>query len=322
MEPQATTPSQPPVGDPQPEDISLSDLWGMLVEGRMTIILVTVVTTLVAISYALLATPVYRAELIMVPAEREQGGSALSSLAGQFGGAAGLLGINIGGDSRQATQTALAILESRQFVRQFIIDENLMPALFADRWDEEKLEWKRSGFLARRKSAVRGLVNSDTESLSADGAPSIWAAYRLIKGGILGIEHDQSSGLITLTIEWHEPQLAADWANSVVDHVNDVIRRQDIEEAEKSIVFLKKQLAETLPYDIEQAFYGLLKEQTKVMMLADSRSGYAFKVIDPAVKPETRIRPARTMIVALGFFLGLIIGALVAVGGKGAGNRI
>jgi len=67
--------NQPPVvSNPPPyayypaeDEISLADLWDVLVKRRKVLLAVTAVATVGAVLYALLATPVYRAEVVFLP---------------------------------------------------------------------------------------------------------------------------------------------------------------------------------------------------------------------------------------------------------------
>jgi len=67
--------NQPPVvNNPPPyayypaeDEISLADLWGVLVKRRVTLFGVTAVATIGAVLYALSITPVYRAEVVFLP---------------------------------------------------------------------------------------------------------------------------------------------------------------------------------------------------------------------------------------------------------------
>ena len=52
---------------PAEDEISLADLWGVLVKRRKVLLAVTAVATVGAVLYALLATPVYRAEVVFLP---------------------------------------------------------------------------------------------------------------------------------------------------------------------------------------------------------------------------------------------------------------
>ncbi len=101
---------------------------------------ITGLVTLLSVAVALLITPVYRAEVLMVPVTSESVDN-LSNLAGQFGGLTSLMGIDLIGQRGKAAE-AVATLTSRSFAVQFIDEENLLPILFADQWDSENEQWQ------------------------------------------------------------------------------------------------------------------------------------------------------------------------------------
>jgi len=49
------------------------------------------------------------------------------------------------------------------------------------------------------------------------------------------------------------------------------------------------------------------------MMLAKATPEYLFKTIDPAVVPELRVKPNRSLIAALGVLLGGMLGVLLVL---------
>ena len=63
---------------------------------------------------------------------------------------------------------------------------------------------------------------------------------------------------------------------------------------------------------MQRVFYDLIESQTRISMLADVREEYVFQVVDPAVVPDQRIAPKRSLIAVLGTMLGAML-ALVAV---------
>ena len=75
MDGEKTENNQPPVvSNPPPyayypaeDEISLADLWGVLVKRRKVLLAVTAMVTIGTVLYALLATPVYRAEVVFLP---------------------------------------------------------------------------------------------------------------------------------------------------------------------------------------------------------------------------------------------------------------
>ena len=76
--------------------------------------------------------------------------------------------------------------------------------------------------------------------------------------------------------------------NKLVEDVNDFVRKQDVQQATKSINYLQEQAATTPLTDLRAMFYELIQSQIETMMLAEARTEYVFKVIDPAIAPELR----------------------------------
>jgi uncharacterized protein involved in exopolysaccharide biosynthesis len=58
--------------------------------------------------------------------------------------------------------------------------------------------------------------------------------------------------------------------------------------------------------------YTLIENETKTLMLANARAEYAFTVVDPAVPPERKISPHRSIYVLFGSFVGAAVGLFVA----------
>ena len=65
-------------------------------------------------------------------------GGALRS---QFGGLAALAGVDLGSGGGRKDES-IATLSSLGFARDFIVAENLLPVLFADKWDAAANRWR------------------------------------------------------------------------------------------------------------------------------------------------------------------------------------
>src|SRR5688572_11209615 len=139
---------------------------------RWWIVLSVVLFTAAFASYAFHARPIFRATTIMVPAGNEQGGlgASLSGALGQLGGLASLAGIGLGSSTAEVEE-ALAVLRSREFTEAFITDNNLMPVLFADRWDATAKRWK-----------------------SADDPPTLARGYKFFNTSIRTVTRDKRTG--------------------------------------------------------------------------------------------------------------------------------
>ncbi len=258
------------------DSIDLLALWRVLAQYKRVLLSVFLLGMLLAAGFAFLSTPIYRAELVMAPSAEEESGG-LSSLAGQFGGLASLAGVNLGGGGN-GVDRVLATLKSRVFLVPFLQQEKIVP-LFA-------------------------------QGLSSE-TPSTLDVYETFSEDVLDIRKDNKTGLMTLGVEWRDPVLAAHWANTLVARLNEHQRQAAIKEAQQSIDYLNQQLSKTSVVDMQQAIYRLIESQTRVIMLANVKKEYVMQVIDPALAPEKRVRPQRSLILVLGAVLSVMAGVFI-----------
>lgn len=239
------------------------------------------------------AVPIYRAQALMIPVTDNAGKSGLSSLASQFGDLASLAGADLSG-SNSGKNEAIALLRSRAFTEKFLREENLLPELYADKWDAVNKTWK---------------VTNEEE------IPTLWHGFNFFDSTIRFIEEDKKTGLLTLAIEWKDPKQAAIWANMLVKRLNYETRERTITEAKKSLSYLDQELAKNSSVELQQVIYRLIENQIKTIMLANVRDEYAFKVIDPpAIAPKgAYIKPKRSLLLGLGFAIGMIFGLIAAL---------
>jgi uncharacterized protein involved in exopolysaccharide biosynthesis len=64
---------------------------------------------------------------------------------------------------------------------------------------------------------------------------------------------------------------------------------------------------------MQSAFYQIVEEQTKSLMLAEVQEDFIFKVVDPAVVPELKAGPKRALICVLGTLLGGMLGVAIVL---------
>lgn len=274
------------------DELSLIDLWNILWKRKWIILLLGPLAGVVGIIVALTSTEIYRSEVLLAPASEEESGGGLAALAGQFGGLASMAGINIGGGSD--TATSIATLKSRKFLLPYLLEKNLFTTLFVDDWDAVDKRW--IGANERRRP---------------DGKPTESELYERFMEDILKISEDKKTGLVTLAIESEFPELTALWANELSNRINSHLKDKAKAETEKNLAYLKEQLTQTQIIEIRESLYTLIESQTQNAMLANAKDEFAFRIIDPAVVPEVRIRPKRSLIVLasgmLGGFLGIFL---------------
>lgn len=271
------------------DKISLRQTWRILRRGQRTIIAVTMVFALASIAYALLANEIFRAEVLLAPAKEQS-----SPIGGQLGGLAALAGVTVGeGDD----VVALAVLQSRKFARDFIEDLNLLPVFFEKDWDAENERW---------------LEDDPTE------VPDVRDGVKFFHEEVIEIGAARSTGLVTLAIEWTDPDIAAEWASILVRRLNDRLRETALQEAQTNVAYLQAELAKTTLVTLQASIGRLLESEMPKLMLAKGNEEFAFKIVDPAVPPKERVRPKRALIVIICTLLGGLLGVFgVLVGHSG-----
>lgn len=278
------------------DEIDLRELIGILWAEKWLIICITSAAAVISIVVSLLMTEIYRAESVLAAADTDQS----SNMMAQLGGAAALLGVNVGGSSGDEISTAIATLRSHQFISRFIEKNDLLMPLFAS---------KHNQIADIDESVYDGNTG---EWLRENGAPTNLEAYRKFMEILSVTGPDRNTGIVTVAINWHNPQEAAEWVNELVRELNQDIRARDVQEANNAIAYLQQQLGNTQLVDMQRVFYQLIESQTRITMLADVRDEYVFRVIDPAVVPDQKAEPRRVYISIAGTFIGFFL-ALVLV---------
>ena len=270
---------------------SLYDLWSEVIRFRWLFLTVFLTFLIGAILLAFMSTPIYRATTVLAPVSTEESENAFASLSSQFGSFARLAGIRSTGVDD--TSEVIAVMKSRSFTEEFIQAEGLLPALFAQFWDAQTGDWNVEG----------------------DDIPTLEDAYRRFDRKIRRVQQDDQTGLVVLTIEWRDSALAAEWANKLVETLNEKNRAGAIDEAQRSLEYLGAELEKTSQLGLREALYRLVEVQVRKIMLANVNLEYSFRVIDPAqpVAPDNFVSPNRMLIITAGLLAGLFLGLVTVL---------
>ena len=266
---------------PEEDEIDLLEYWRVIWKKRMFILGTSFLAAVLAAGVSLMMSDIYRAEALLAPAGSEEGKGGISSVLGGLGGLASLAGVSVGGSS--SVEENIAVLKSREFIWDFVKDEKLMPILFADDWDAEAGHW----------------IAEDKED-----QPTLWDAWRLlVENGVLQASIDKDSGLVRVSIDWEDPELASLWVNKLVQRINAYLREQAIAQSQEKLKYLNHELSKTVIEENRRALYDLISAEQKQAMLANTQQDFAFRVVDPAVAPDKKIKPKRAMIVIITAFV-------------------
>jgi uncharacterized protein involved in exopolysaccharide biosynthesis len=243
---------------------------------KYLVLAVSLLCGIIAAVLALTATPMFRSQVVVTLVHDTGGVGGSGGLMGQLGGLASVAGLSLNANGPDAERTAF--LASRGLAEAFVRRYNLVP-----------------------------LMNATSKDHSSE-----WYAVERFKRTVLDEHEEKIKGTTTISIEWRDPIAAARWANDFVSLANELLRDRAIQESSRNIEYLNKQLEKTNAVEMQRVMYELIESETKSLMWANGRREYAFTVVDPAVPPEMRSSPHRTVMVLAGLFIGGFIGSLIA----------
>jgi uncharacterized protein involved in exopolysaccharide biosynthesis len=198
-------------------EVSLLDLLVILVQQRWFIIKFTSVFALLAILYSLLATPVYKSTLqIMPPGGSQSGASAMLAAAG--------IGDLVGGFGATQGDTVVGITKSN-VVLDRVIDKNGL------------LTREPEGFSIIR--AVKNIFSSNGEK-----EPKMRTKVREELSEQIQSAADKKSGIISVSVSDTSPEMAVQLAQSVFDETLAVMQNVAVTPSAKQRLFIEEQLKE------------------------------------------------------------------------------
>jgi uncharacterized protein involved in exopolysaccharide biosynthesis len=267
----------------QANSLDLFALVAMLWREKLMVVATVAVCAIAGVAYALLATPVYKAEIVMTPAGQRTPSASL----GQLSGLAALAGVNLGSEG---TTTPLAVLKSRAFAEEFI-RENKLEAILVDDFGDP------------------------SEDLD------IRDALHVFLKDVRVVSEDKKAGTVTLSIYWEDPVVAAEWANSYIERLNARLRARALADSERNVKFLQQEIANTTIVSVQQSVGRILEAEMQQYMLAKGDVEYAYKVVDRASPPKLRESPKRVLVVLLSVLIGAVLAVLVVIARSGLLKR-
>jgi uncharacterized protein involved in exopolysaccharide biosynthesis len=183
---------------------------------------------------------------------------------------------------------AIETLRSRGLTRAYIQANGLLPIIFDDRWDFAAKKWKSSARV-----------------------PTLEDAYREFDKNIRSVAENRKNGLITISVTWKDPALARQWTDGLISAANDLLRNQAIERSTRNLEYLQKASDATTVMEVKTTIYKLMESEIKKQMVASGDKNYAFRVVDPAVLPERKVFPSRSIFAICGALVAPIVWSLI-----------
>ncbi|MCS4044990.1 uncharacterized protein involved in exopolysaccharide biosynthesis [Salinibacter ruber] len=347
-------------GPPREDEVSLLDILLVLARHKTLIVRTTLVFTLLGVTYALLAEEEFTSEARVVREAQSEGSGSLPG--GISSGALSGFGINLGGSASGLTPAAYPdVLQSRE-VRLAVVRDTFRfpgaerPMTYVDYVNRPAgplstvldytlwLPWTLKGMVGQAISgspAPAGTTDAGEPLIPSEEENNALKAV----GSMVSASVDDETGLMTISVTAGGPQIAADLAESFLDHFS--IRVREIrtekvrerlefvegryEEAEQELEMAEERLAQFLERNqnpttatlqfrrdrlqrqvsFKEQLYSSLQSQLTQTRLDLQRRQPVVTVVEKPVRPMKRSAPQRTNLV----LIFLAVGGVLGVGG-------
>ena len=237
------TDPRPPTPDPYIEDeINLLDYWRVIRKRWRIIAGIFGIFVVTAAIISLLMTPIYQAKTTIMPVE-SSGGNLSSAL--QNLGSLPFVGGMVPGIGGASATKLVAVLKSRTLAEDVIHALNLTRIFFKDKKD--------------KPPSLEDAVESLTD--------------------ITKIADDKKGGVISISVEYKDPKIAADIANHYTTVLQKFINENTLSMAKRNRIFIEDQL-EKVKRELKEAEEAMKSFQTdKKIVAIDAQTEAAIRVL-------------------------------------------
>jgi uncharacterized protein involved in exopolysaccharide biosynthesis len=276
----------PPYDDE--DEISLVDLFMVLLKRKWLIIGLVFLTGVAAVLISLQMTNLYRSEATIAARQQEQ--SSTRALTGALGGLGGIVASEFGLGGGSDADIIEVLVKSRRLAELVIEKHSLLPLLFKEKWDAQKSAWLESP------------------------APTIQDAYRLISKDLLKVARDRKTDVITLSMEHEEPEFARQMVAYYITELSEQLRAKVLKDAQENMRFLNEQLERTTDPLLREKIYNMLAKEIEKDTFARAQTYYGFYVLDPPIAPDLdkKAKPKRALICILSVMVAFFVAVFLA----------
>jgi hypothetical protein len=287
------------------QSLSLGDMKQALRRSRVFFLLAVAACELLAVLYLMVSEPRYPTEMLLAP-QQQSGESSGSGALSALGGAAGLLGIKGGGVNTDFEKFRVLYLSSQTAAdvdRRFHLLQRSFPGWNARAHAWQMPPWSSGNVLPR---FVRWIFRRPVWRVpsAADLAETLANQITVVKS--------DTDPFLTVSTTSTDPKFSEVLLVALTDSANEILRQRAQEQAAAQIEYLNRQLGTVSNTEHRQVLTELLLAQEQTLMLSRSNLPYAAQILTPPTTHYNQIKPGLTLTLAIGAFLGLVVGVFIA----------
>jgi len=281
------------------DEIDLKELFCVLWNAKILIIVITSFFALSSVLYALSLKNYYKSQAILTITGES---NALGPLSG-MGGLASMVGINFSSGGESKGEIAIQTIQSRAFLKHLITFENVLPSIMAAKsydFQSKKIQFDPEVYNEDNGAWVR------EPGKNKQSEPSYLETYRAYLSQV-SIDKDEFTNLITISVEHISPIFAKEFLELIINEADELLRNKDLQESSAAIAFLNNEIPKSSLITMRDAISKLVETQLQKQMMTKINEEYLLKVIEPPFIPEVKSKPIRALICILGTLLGGIL---------------
>lgn len=263
-------------------DFSLQSVLKLAWAKKWSWLLLNVIIVSLTVSYAFfIATPYYTSSIVISPREAE--GPSSADLLSKLGGLGSMVGATLGVGGTSNMDKTVLVMQSGDFIGDFIEKYQILPILFPDEWDSTTSQWIETDPEAQ-PNLLRGIVKFNED--------------------VLVIIKDPTAGVMTISITIQGEGRSKKWVDLFLAETNAYLKQSILTKSARNQKFLRQRMSRTHSPIILEKIQSLLAYEIEKEMLADDLS---FDIIESSVVPNKASKPNKVLLLVLAIFLANFI---------------
>lgn len=263
-------------------DFSLQSVLKLAWAKKWSWLLLNVIIVSLTVSYAFfIATPYYTSSIVISPREAE--GPSSADLLSKLGGLGSMVGATLGVGGASNMDKTVLVMQSGDFIGDFIEKYQILPILFPDEWDSTTSQWIETDPEAQ-PNLLRGIVKFNED--------------------VLVIIKDPTAGVMTISITIQGEGRSKKWVDLFLAETNAYLKQSILTKSARNQKFLRQRMSRTHSPIILEKIQSLLAYEIEKEMLADDLS---FDIIESSVVPNKASKPNKVLLLVLAIFLANFI---------------
>jgi hypothetical protein len=286
------------------DEIDLRDLFFTLWDGKIYIILISIISVFLASFYLQSAERKYSVEYNLKPVGETKNSPSLTGL----GGFASIAGIQLPTSSNNDFNIFKELITSVEVSEIIFKNKKSTKEIFRSEWDEILNSYSRPP-----KSKIQIFVSDAkkllTGNIDVNYMPPNPRRLAIFINKNIQIGKDKDTGFLKFTSETSQPELILSLIIEATKASDKIMRQRYIGFSTEPLAFYKNKLRSARSREHREALAELISREEQKLMFASKGKHF---IAEPYMKPTISLHPTAPkpkLILALSLVLGLILGA-------------